>query len=43
MPLEGAEKDAVKVKPFLDDNSEIYALKLRPSLNLKEILDKYGV
>lgn len=34
------EKDAVKVKPFLDDNSEIYALKLRPSLNLKEILEK---
>ena len=32
------EKDAVKLKNLIDDNTEIYALKLKPVLDLKTIL-----
>ena len=34
------EKDAVKIKDLLNDDCEIYALKLAPVLDLKSILDE---
>lgn len=32
------EKDAVKLKDLIDENTEVYALKLRPELDLDDIL-----
>ena len=34
------EKDAVKLKTLIDDKAEIYALKLKPVLDLKSILEE---
>ena len=34
------EKDAVKLKEILDDDLQIYALKLKPSLDLQSILSE---
>ena len=33
------EKDAVKIKELLDETEEIYALRLKPVLDLKGLLD----
>lgn len=34
------EKDAVKIQALLNDNEQIYALKLKPSLDLRGLLDE---
>ena len=34
------EKDAVKLKDIATDKDEIYALKLKPSLDLKGLMDE---
>ncbi len=36
------EKDAVKIKDFIPENTQIFAMKLKPEIDIKAILENTG-